>query len=58
MKRNYPAGCLLKRFQIQVCGPPPMINAIAGPKGPNYTQGEVGGFLKKLGYNSDNVFKF
>merc|ERR1712232_150768 len=34
---------------ILFCGPPPMLKAVAGPKGKNYTQGEVGGILKELG---------
>jgi len=41
---------------IMVCGPPGMVAALAGPKGPNYTQGEIGGLLKKIGYSE--VFKF
>jgi len=43
---------------IMVCGPDPMVKVISGEKGPNYTQGEVKGMLKNLGYSSDNVFKF
>eukprot|EP01054_Gregarina_sp_Poly1_P010692 Gregarina_sp_Poly_1__10691@NODE_80_length_15637_cov_125_963134_g68_i0_p9_GENE_NODE_80_length_15637_cov_125_963134_g68_i0NODE_80_length_15637_cov_125_963134_g68_i0_p9_ORF_typecomplete_len250_score28_90NAD_binding_1/PF00175_21/6_7e28FAD_binding_6/PF00970_24/3_9e16FAD_binding_6/PF00970_24/1_1e04NAD_binding_6/PF08030_12/3_8e05RsgA_N/PF16745_5/0_039_NODE_80_length_15637_cov_125_963134_g68_i014012150 len=43
---------------IFICGPDPMDNALAGPKGPNYTQGPLGGVLKTAGYNEDNVFKY
>eukprot|EP00299_Pterocystis_sp_00344_P014934 c7436_g1_i1.p1 GENE.c7436_g1_i1~~c7436_g1_i1.p1 ORF type:complete len:305 (-),score=78.74 c7436_g1_i1:36-950(-) len=43
---------------VMVCGPPPMMKAISGSKGPNYTQGEVDGVLKRLGYSTENVFKF
>lgn len=43
---------------VFVCGPPPMVAAISGPKAPDYTQGEVDGILKKLNYNKDQVFKF
>lgn len=40
-----------------VCGPPPQVKSIAGPKdGPR--QGELLGALKELGYSSDEVFKF
>ncbi|ORY31302.1 hypothetical protein BCR39DRAFT_494109 [Naematelia encephala] len=40
-----------------VCGPPPQVNSLAGPKdGPR--QGELKGALKELGYNSDEVYKF
>lgn len=42
----------------QVCGPPGMMAAISGPKNPDYSQGEVGGVLKDLGYTSAMVFKF
>jgi len=43
---------------ILFCGPPPMLKAVAGPKGENYTQGEVGGVLKELGFTQDMVYKF
>jgi len=43
---------------ILFCGPPPMLKAVAGEKGPNYTQGEVGGVLKELGFETDMVYKF
>ncbi|KAJ6510067.1 ferredoxin reductase-like C-terminal NADP-linked domain-containing protein [Mycena vitilis] len=33
-----------------VCGPEPMINAIAGPYGRNFSQGPIGGILGELGY--------
>ncbi|KAJ6539085.1 hypothetical protein B0H19DRAFT_1177051 [Mycena capillaripes] len=40
-----------------VCGPEPMINAIAGPYGRNFSQGVVGGILGDLGYSSSEVRK-
>eukprot|EP01119_Soliformovum_irregulare_P010032 TRINITY_DN2430_c0_g1_i1.p1 TRINITY_DN2430_c0_g1~~TRINITY_DN2430_c0_g1_i1.p1 ORF type:complete len:310 (-),score=110.84 TRINITY_DN2430_c0_g1_i1:140-958(-) len=43
---------------VMVCGPPPMMKAISGDKAPDYSQGEVDGLLKKLGYNKDQVYKF
>jgi cytochrome-b5 reductase len=47
---------------IMVCGPPPMYKAICGPKkfekGKPPAQGEVGGFMKSMGYTEDMVFKF
>jgi len=43
---------------ILFCGPPPMLKAVAGPKGPNFTQGDVGGVLSALGYTNDMVYKF
>jgi cytochrome-b5 reductase len=35
-----------------------MMNSISGGKAPDWTQGEVSGLLKELGYNKDQVFKF
>lgn len=43
---------------ILICGPPPMVKAIAGPKTKDYKQGEVKGVLKEAGFNEDNVYKF
>ncbi|THV05478.1 ferredoxin reductase-like protein [Dendrothele bispora CBS 962.96] len=40
-----------------VCGPEPMIGAIAGPYGRNFSQGAVGGVLAELGYTSNEVHK-
>ncbi|KAJ7937307.1 hypothetical protein B0H13DRAFT_1945264 [Mycena leptocephala] len=40
-----------------VCGPEPMINAIAGPYGRNFSQGKVGGVLGELGYTPSEVRK-
>eukprot|EP00746_Dinoflagellata_sp_MGD_P167571 gnl/MRDRNA2_/MRDRNA2_98313_c0_seq1.p1 gnl/MRDRNA2_/MRDRNA2_98313_c0~~gnl/MRDRNA2_/MRDRNA2_98313_c0_seq1.p1 ORF type:complete len:311 (+),score=52.59 gnl/MRDRNA2_/MRDRNA2_98313_c0_seq1:54-935(+) len=42
---------------IMVCGPGGMVGAVAGPKGKNFTQGELVGFLKELGYAEDQVWK-
>jgi cytochrome-b5 reductase len=42
---------------IMVCGRPPMTAAIAGKKNKDFTQGAVGGMLKKLGYGTDQVWK-
>ena len=44
--------------KVFCCGPPPMYEAICGPKDATGKQGEVGGALKKLGYTSEQVFKF
>ncbi|KAJ2684793.1 hypothetical protein GGH99_003934 [Coemansia sp. RSA 1285] len=43
---------------VSVCGPLPMVKSISGAKAPDYSQGEVGGIFKELGYTSDQVFKF
>ncbi|KAL1706681.1 hypothetical protein EV121DRAFT_278617 [Schizophyllum commune] len=46
-----------RRVLFLVCGPEPMIGALAGPYGRNFSQGPVGGVLKELGYGSDQVYK-
>jgi cytochrome-b5 reductase len=35
-----------------------MMNAVSGPKAKDYTQGELSGILKTLGFSEANVFKF
>ncbi|KAF9936902.1 NADH-cytochrome b5 reductase [Modicella reniformis] len=44
--------------KVFVCGPPPMMKTVSGAKGPNFTQGDVGGALKELGLTNDQVFKY
>lgn len=43
---------------ILVCGPPPMMAALCGPKGDKGVQGELTGTLRKMGYKSPEVYKF
>ncbi|KAJ2888281.1 hypothetical protein IWW38_004969, partial [Coemansia aciculifera] len=43
---------------VSVCGPVPMMKSVSGVKAPDYSQGEVGGIFKELGYTSEQVFKF
>uniref|UniRef100_A0A7S0RQ42 NADH-cytochrome b5 reductase n=1 Tax=Chlamydomonas leiostraca TaxID=1034604 RepID=A0A7S0RQ42_9CHLO len=43
---------------IMVCGPPGMMDAVSGNKAKDFTQGELTGALKALGYTSAHVFKF
>lgn len=48
-----------KADKVLVSGPPAMTEAIAGAKGGfGWTQGSVGGILKELGYNKEQVHKF
>ena len=48
-----------KADKVLVSGPPAMIDAIAGAKGGfGWTQGGLGGILKELGYNKEQVHKF
>ena len=42
---------------VLVCGPPGMMAAVSGNKAKDFTQGEVGGALKQLGYTSAQIFK-
>ncbi|EEB89403.1 hypothetical protein MPER_12502 [Moniliophthora perniciosa FA553] len=42
----------------RMCGPEPMVGAIAGPYGRNFSQGRVGGALAELGCSSEQVYKF
>ncbi|GAA6013289.1 hypothetical protein JCM11491_006343 [Sporobolomyces phaffii] len=46
-----------KRRVVVVCGPEGMINAVAGPRGRNFSQGKVGGILRELGYSEHEVVK-
>ncbi len=39
---------------IFVCGPPPMYNALCGPR----DQKELTGLLAEMGYNEEQVYKF
>uniref|UniRef100_A0A0A0LF54 NADH-cytochrome b5 reductase n=1 Tax=Cucumis sativus TaxID=3659 RepID=A0A0A0LF54_CUCSA len=43
---------------ILVCGPPGMMKHISGDKAPDYSQGELDGMLKELGYTKEMVYKF
>lgn len=43
---------------VFVCGPPPLVSLVSGPKAKDKTQGELVGLLKDLGYKAENVFKF
>ena len=47
-----------KDVLIYVCGPPAFMAAICGDKAKDYSQGEVGGALKELGFSSEQVYKF
>jgi cytochrome-b5 reductase len=42
---------------VMICGRPPMTAAVAGPKTPDFKQGDIGGVLKDLGYSSEQVWK-
>ncbi|KAI0796765.1 ferredoxin reductase-like C-terminal NADP-linked domain-containing protein [Abortiporus biennis] len=46
-----------RRVLFLICGPEPMIAAIAGPYGRNLSQGSIGGTLGELGFDSSQVYK-
>jgi cytochrome-b5 reductase len=56
---------LIKKFMpepsddnmVFICGPPPMVKSISGPKN-KAEQGELTGILKDLHYTESQVFKF
>ena len=47
-----------EKHLVLVCGPPGMMAAISGGKAKDYSQGELSGALKQLGYMEKGVFKF
>lgn len=46
------------KLKIFVCGPPGMYKAVSGAKKSPSDQGELMGYLKELGYEKDQVYKF
>jgi cytochrome-b5 reductase len=49
-----PANTTDGKLIIFVCGPPPMYNALCGPR----EEKEVTGVLGEVGYSTEQVFKF
>ncbi len=45
-------------FKIFVCGPPPMVRALAGEKKSPSDQGPLAGVLAALGYDAKAVYKY
>ena len=59
LSKALPAKLENDDVKVLVCGPPAMLNAIAGAKGGmGWTQGKVGGILKDLGLTEKQVHKF
>ncbi|GAA5823051.1 hypothetical protein JCM3770_005713 [Rhodotorula araucariae] len=50
-------GDKTRRRVVVVCGPEGMVNAVAGPRGRNFSAGPVGGILRELGYTDREVVK-
>ncbi|KAG6911207.1 hypothetical protein DXG01_003074 [Tephrocybe rancida] len=46
-----------RKVLFLVCGPDPMISAVAGPFGRNLSQGSIRGVLGDMGYVSSEVYK-
>lgn len=47
-----------ENVKVFVCGPPGMYKAISGGKNGPFDQGELAGYLKELGYDKEQVYKF
>ena len=56
LKETMPAPS--DKHLILVCGPPGMMESVSGGKAKDFTQGELKGSLRQLGYNASEVFKF
>jgi cytochrome-b5 reductase len=54
IEKHLPAPSLGDDAIIFVCGPPPMYNALSGPRG----EDEVKGVLAEMGFSSSQVYKF
>jgi len=46
-----------KKVLFLVCGPEPMVEAFAGPRARDLTEGEIGGMLGEMGYGKGEVRK-
>lgn len=55
MEKYAPAASVGTDVKIFVCGPPPMYNALCGPRN---EPAEIKGLLADLGYSADQVYKF
>jgi Na+-transporting NADH:ubiquinone oxidoreductase subunit NqrF len=54
LQQHVPPASLGDKVKILICGPPGQVAAIAGKKD-GMKQGDVGGLLKDLGYNEEQV---
>jgi len=57
IQKYFPGADKGNKAKIFVCGPPPMVKALAGPKD-GFKQGELQGVLSELGFKAEQVFKF
>ncbi|CCL99441.1 uncharacterized protein FIBRA_01459 [Fibroporia radiculosa] len=46
-----------RQTHFLICGPDPMVAAVAGPFGRNFSQGAVGGILGSMGFERTQVWK-
>jgi len=59
LARYLPSPKMNNDIRIYVCGPPGFMKAISGDKNmKDFSQGELTGALKELGYTESQVFKF
>jgi cytochrome-b5 reductase len=54
IKSHLPPASGGSDIQIWICGPPPMYDALCGPRG----EQDVSGVLAEMGYSSEQVYKF
>ena len=56
LQKELPPATLASQ-KVFVCGTLPFYAAISGTKAPDFSQGELTGYLQELGYSSEQVFK-
>lgn len=54
IETNFPPPSSKDKLLVFVCGPPPMYNALCGPR----EEKDVTGLLGEMGYKTEQVFKF
>lgn len=57
LRDQLPPAKLGEEALVLVCGPPGFMAAVSGGKAPDYSQGELAGHLKALGYSAAQVLK-
>ncbi|KAJ3743327.1 ferredoxin reductase-like C-terminal NADP-linked domain-containing protein [Lentinula detonsa] len=58
LKKSAELDIDVRKTLFLLCGPEPMITALSGPYGRNFSQGPVGGVLEELSATSSQVYKF
>lgn len=55
VEKYFPSPSSDSNFQVWICGPPPMYNALTGPR---EDKDVIGGLLGTMGYSPSQVYKF